>query len=455
MIRYGDMLTLDIIETNMLGNGVAKVDDMIVFCHGAVEGDVVTALVTEVKKNYAEADCVKIVSPSPHRRDAFCPYAAKCGGCVFDGVTYEHECAVKAKGISSALRREGIRFEVSEFIGTGLSGYRNKAVFRFDGEGRCGYSAAGTNDVAAVDKCLICNEKIGIIKNEVEKLLALNGKVAADGLTYLYIRYMKETDEASVVIGYTGEESLAPIAEELREALPYVKCVMRGRGKSPESKDEMFELLCGSSSIAAKVAGLDMEVSPSSFFQVNTSGAGVLCDAVCRLAALKDGERAADLYCGTGLFGLALAKSSPDSEVYGIELNDDAVRCANRNAAKNGIKNAFFLQGDSSELKSKAAIDSLDVAVVDPPRTGLSKRTVAELVKLSPERIVYVSCNPSTLARDLKQLSDHYSIKDIVGVDMFPRTKHVETVCCLYHQKKDFISVPYEPKNAEYLQQLK
>ena len=239
---------------------------------------------------------------------------------------------------------------------------------------------------------------------------------------------MKETDEASVVIGYTGEGSLVSVAEDFCAAMPFVKCVMRGREKSPESKSERFELLAGNDSISAIVKEIEMNVSPSSFFQVNTDGANILCDAVCRLAALSGGERAADLYCGTGLFGLALAKNSPDSEVYGIELNDDAVRCANRNAAKNGITNAFFLQGDSSELKSKASLDRLDVAVVDPPRTGLSKKTIAEIKELSPERIVYVSCNPSTLARDLKSLSEDYSIKEIVGVDMFPRTKHCESV---------------------------
>ena len=428
MIRYGDMLTLDIIETNMLGNGVAKADDMVVFCHGAVEGDRVMALVTEVKKNYAEADCVKVVAPSPHRQSAACPYAAECGGCVFDGVTYEHECTVKAKGISSALRREGIRIVTPALFATDISGYRNKAVFRFGDDKKCGFTAAGSNDFVRVEKCAICDERINEVKLEVENLLAGNENIAPDELTYLYIRYMKESDEAFVAVGYAGDESLVSFANELSAALPFVKCIARGSEKSPEARSERFELLAGEWTVSARVAGIDMDISPSSFFQVNTRGANILCDTVCRLAGLKEGERAADLYCGAGLFGLALAKSQPDSEVYGIELNDDSVRSANRNAAKNRLENAFFLQGDSSELKSKAAIDSLDVAVVDPPRTGLSKKTIAEIIDLSPERIVYVSCNPSTLARDIKLLSDSYSIKEIVGIDMFPRTKHCESV---------------------------
>ncbi len=428
MIRHGDMLTLDIIETNMLGNGVAKADDMVVFCHGAVEGDSVIALVTEVKKNYAEADCVKVVSPSPHRQSASCPYAAECGGCVFDGVTYEHECAVKAKGISSALRREGIRIGTPALFATDISGYRNKAVFRFGDDKKCGFTAAGSNEFVRIEKCAICDERINEVKLEVENLLAGNEEIAPNELTYLYIRYMKETGEASVAVGYTGDESLVSFANELTSSLPFVKSVMRGRRSSPEARDEKLELICGAEAISANVADIEVSVSPASFFQVNTRGAGALCREVVRFADLKDGERAADLYCGAGLFGLALAKGQPDSEVYGIELNDDSVRSANRNAAKNRLENAFFLQGDSSELKSKTGIDSLDVAVVDPPRTGLSKKTIAEIIDLSSERIVYVSCNPSTLARDLKTLSDNYSIKEVVGVDMFPRTKHCESV---------------------------
>lgn len=428
MIESGNTMMLDIIETNMLGNGVAKVDDMVVFCRGAVEGDTVAALVTDVRKNYAEAKCLEIVSPSKHRKDAACPHAAECGGCVFDGVTYDHETEVKKRGITSAMRREGILSVVSDFIGTECTEYRNKAVFHFDENKNCGFFAAGTDRFVKIEKCLICNNNINEIKNEVESLLKGDAAITADELTYLYIRYMKGTDEASVVIGYTGRADISALAENLSKRVTAVKCVMRGRESSPEAKGESFDLLFGREKLAARIADLDMEISPKAFFQVNRQGAEALCETVKSLADIKEGERAADLYCGTGLFGLALAKSSPKSEIYGIELNEDAVHDANRNAARNGIENAFFLAGDSSELVSKTGIDGLDVAIVDPPRTGLSKKTVAELKKLSPKRIIYVSCNPSTLARDIKSLSDSYDLKEVVGVDMFPRTKHVETV---------------------------
>ena len=431
MIMHGDVVTLEIVETNMLGNGVAKIDGAVVFCRGAIEGDVVTALVTDVKKNFAEARCLEVVAPSPYRRNAFCPYAASCGGCEFDGVDPEHEKTVKSKGIAASFRREGIRIDPPEVISCGTEGYRNKAVFHFDENGKCGFFAAETHEFVKIEKCFLCDGKINEIKNTVEELLALEKEVLPSALKYLYIRYMKETDEASVAIGYTRDADLTNFAEHLAEKLPYVKCVVRGEMNSPEAKDERFERLCGKEEISARVAELDFSVSPSSFFQINAEGACELLKTVVRFADLEDGERAADIYCGAGLFGLALAKNSPGAEVYGIELNVDAVRRANENAKKNGVKNAFFLQGDSSELTSKAGIDSLDVVVVDPPRTGLSKKTVAVLTKLSPKRIVYVSCNPSTLARDVKFLSENYSLQKVVGIDLFGRTKHCEVVALM------------------------
>ena len=183
----------------MYACGVAKSDGAVVFCHGAVAGDVVRALVTDVKKNYAEAECVEILSPSAHRCEG-CESAASCGGCAFTAVGYSHENEVKRAGIAAALRREGIRREVSEFFAPSPERYRNKAVFRFTGDGECGFSSVGTHDVAAIGDCPVCDGAIINIKNEAEKILRGECIAPAD-LTYLYIRYMKETDEASVVIG--------------------------------------------------------------------------------------------------------------------------------------------------------------------------------------------------------------------------------------------------------------
>ncbi|MBR6917096.1 MAG: 23S rRNA (uracil(1939)-C(5))-methyltransferase RlmD [Clostridia bacterium] len=428
MIGKGDRVTLDVIETNIFGCGVAKIDDMVVFCRGAVCGDEVSAVITDVKKNFAEAKALEIIKPSEHRRSPSCPYAAECGGCVFDGVTPEHEREVKRRGIEAAFRREKQKVRVSAFFSGEEIGYRNKALFHFDKDGKCGFYAEGTREFVRIEKCLLCDGRINEIKKTAEELIASDGGIDPAALTYLYIRYMKETDESFVVLGYRGEGDLSRFANALVNGGRRVAGVFRGHSEAPESKGERFELLEGDGTVTARVAGIDFEISPEAFFQVNNEGAEELCRAVCDMAKLKDGERAADIYCGAGLFGLALAKRTRGAEVYGIELRDAAVRGANRAAGANGIENAFFLQGDSSELAAKAGVDSVDVAVVDPPRSGLSKKTVDELVKLSPERIIYVSCNPSTLARDVASLGEHYTVSDVRGVDMFPRTRHVETV---------------------------
>lgn len=431
MVRCGDIMTLEIVGTNMLGNGVAKADNMVIFCRGAVEGDIVIANVTRVEKNYAEATVTKTLSPSIHRCPPRCHVASVCGGCVFDGVTDAHEENVKRDGVVAAFRREGIAVKSLNFIPTLTAEYRNKAVFHFDEEKRCGFFAAGTKNFVRIEKCCICDNAINFIKNEAERILSGIKEIPAADLTYLYIRYMKETDEATVALGCRGDRDVSRFARELMSACDSVVAVFRGIGDSPEAKGERLELVAGCESITARVAGLDFELSPSAFFQVNISGAEALCREVVRLADIKDGDVAADIYCGTGLFGLSIAKENPGAEIYGIELNTDAVKCANRNAAKNGIGNAFFLAGDSSELKAKTGIEKISAAVVDPPRTGLSKKTVCELTDLSPESIVYVSCNPSTLARDVKTLSDNYIIKDVSVVNMFPRTKHCEVVAHL------------------------
>ncbi|MCR5688736.1 MAG: 23S rRNA (uracil(1939)-C(5))-methyltransferase RlmD, partial [Clostridiales bacterium] len=368
MIKRGDTLTLDVTGTNIFARGVARADGMVVFCRGALAGDTVRACVTDVKKNYAEADCVKIEKPSPHRVTPACPHADECGGCVFSHVTREHEADVKRRAVADAFRREGIRIseDAVAFADTCGEGYRNKAVFHFDADGNIGFFADGTRDFVKIERCLSVSPAINDTAHKAEAILKEDGVLPRE-LTYLYIRYMKETDEASLALGYTGSASLDSFARKITDADCRVVGVARGRAASPESRDERFEKLSGRDFVSAAVGGISFDVPPASFFQVNLEGAEALIRAVTEYAAPKNGERIADIYCGAGLFALSLAKRAPGAEVYGIELNRDAVRAANETASKNGIKNAFFVAGDSSELKSKTGVDRFDTAVVDPP----------------------------------------------------------------------------------------
>ncbi len=433
MIKRGDILTLEITETNLFARGVARAEGMVVFCRGAVEGDVVRAAVTDVKKNYAEADCVEVLKPSDDRSDTACPHAERCGGCPFSHVTPSHEAKVKKQGVAAAFRRAGVEFDPERigFIDTPHEGYRNKTVFHFDAEGSVGFFAAGSNSFVKIENCFTADGRIVEIAKAAEKILKEEKAISPSDLTYLYIRYMKETDEATLSLGYRGTAPLDSFAERIMTAFPSVKGVLRGSEPTPEARDERLLVVRGASSVRAEVAGISFDVGAASFFQVNTRGAEALVDRVAEFAALKDGERAADIYCGAGLFSLALAKSAPGAEVYGIEKNPAAVASANRSAAKNGVSNAFFLEGDSAELSAKSGVDRFDVAVVDPPRTGLSPKTIEELRDAAPERIVYVSCNPATLARDVKLLSSGYTLAEVTAVNMFPRTGHCEVVCKL------------------------
>ena len=426
----GDMLTLCIEETNMMGSGVAKADGMVVFCDGTVAGDVAIALITEVKKSYAKAKPLKIVTPSPCRSDARCPHSTKCGGCGFSHITYEHEQFVKKCGVEASFRRCGsFKGEVKRLIPSKTEGYRNKAVFHFDENLKLGYYGGKTHAFAKIESCAIVHPVINNIMKETETLLQSEKSRFKGAFTYLYIRHMERTNSSSVVFGYKGDEDLLPVAKALEALCPSVKCVMKGKGEDP-SKDS-YKLVSGEEFITDEFLGMSLEMSPKAFYQVNSEAAEALCLEVSRLADLKKGQKCLDLYCGIGTIGLSVAKKNPTVEVWGVEINKKAAENAVRNAKKNSLSNAHFFSGDSAVFAEKTGIHDADCIIVDPPRAGLSNKTVKEIIGSNAEKIVYVSCNSSTMARDIKALSAHYSIKDVSAVDLFPKTLHIETVALL------------------------
>ena len=432
MIKKGDMLMLQIEDTNLMGRGVAKCEGLVIFCDGAVKGDTVISFITDVKKTWAEAKALKVSVPSPERRESLCPNFEKCGGCGLGHVTYDHETEVKKAGIEASFRRCGdFHGQVSEMITTSPEGYRNKSVFHFDSEKSAGFFSHGTRDYHAVDACEICHPEIIRIKGECEKLLKSDESIRPEELTYLYIRHMETTGESSVVLGYTGKSSLNNFAESLAKNLPSVKCVMRGTANSPEARNEKFALLFGKDRIRDIFCGMELEVSPASFYQVNHDAAEKMCGLISDLAELKPDDVCLDLYCGIGTIGLTVAKAYSDAKIYGIEINPQAASDAEKNAKANGISNAKFFSGDSRDFADKTGVQKADCIIVDPPRAGLSDKTIEEVLKFSPEKIIYVSCNPSTLSRDLKKFLSDYEMTKAIGVNMFPRTLHVESVILL------------------------
>ncbi len=435
-MHINDIIILKIDETNILGCGVARHCGMIVFCEGAIEGDTVKAVVTSVKSNYGTATTMEIISPSKHRIKPLCPYFGKCGGCTFSNITYEHELSVKKAAIENAFRRCGITdVYVSDILHGDEYNYRNKAVFRFDSEKNICFYARKSNDFAKVDECLTVSPAINIIMKESERLIKSSDSLSPSDLTYLYIRHMPKTDEASVTVGYKGENSLLNFATSLCKSLPNVKCIMQGKERNPESKKERLLPIFGSEKINGLFCSLKTEISPRAFFQVNHIVAEMICKTVSESSELEADDTFIDLYCGTGIIGLTVAAEHPYAKIIGVEINESSVKNAKENARANGITNAEFYCRDSADAAGLFN-ETVKCLAVDPPRTGLSKDTVSEIKNIAPKNIIYVSCNPSTLARDIKNLSDSYKINRVLSADLFPRTSHVETVVLMSRTKQ-------------------
>ncbi len=414
-----------------MGCGVAKYDGMIVFCDGAVEGDTAEVKIISRKANYATAHAEKILASSEHRIEPLCPYFGKCGGCAFSNVTYEHELNVKKRGIESAFRRCGSFFaKVDGIIYDNEYNYRNKAVFRFDNNKNIGFFAKKSNDFIKIEKCLAVDSSINIIMKECEKLLKNDNSIFSGDLTYLYIRYAQQTNEASVVIGYKGQKILFEFADHLLKKLSFVKCVMQGKEKNPESKKEKLRLIGGAPQIENIFSSLKFKISPDAFFQINQSVAEKICSLVADCAKLRENDIFLDMYCGTGIIGLSVAVKYPKAKIIGVEINESAVKNAVDTAKANGILNTEFHCSDSAQI-ANVYNGKVACLAVDPPRAGLSDTALKEIQSFSPERIIYVSCNPSTLSRDIKGLLCNYKIEKVIAADLFPRTSHVETIAIL------------------------
>ena len=424
-----EIFKTEIKEMNMLGNGIAKQDGCVIFCLGAVDGDVIEAEITQTKKNFKIAKILNIEKSSEHRCAIDCDHYDLCGGCMLRHINYEHELDIKRQSIETSFRRAGLAgLEVDEIISSDQEKYRNKAVFHFDSNGNVGYMSEGAHSIINIESCQICpDEFIKIAKYASSRL-----KNISQNLTYLFIRTNHDKSEFNVVIGKKkGHDiDLKSFAESLKEAFPSVVGVLSGEGDHPEENNN-FLTICGRSYVNTKFCDLNIKVSAASFFQVNYKAAEKLCRRAAELAAPMPGEFGADLYCGTGTIGLVTASLFAGSFITGVEINEKAVADARENAKNNGLENLGYYAGDSADFV-KNSYGAIDFAIIDPPRAGCSERMIKDLKKLKPNRIICVSCAPDTLARDLKKLTENdYTVSKVVMCDLFPRTKHVETVVLL------------------------
>ncbi|MCL2663002.1 MAG: 23S rRNA (uracil(1939)-C(5))-methyltransferase RlmD [Oscillospiraceae bacterium] len=364
--------TVTVTGYNSDGEGVSRLEDgRVVFIRGAARHDVLEVSVIWERSKITRAEIVRLISASPFRIESDCPVYPKCGGCDFRHITYEEELAAKLQCVNDALRRIGglpVEVEVKDILHTGqINGYRNKAVFHSTGNGTpFGFYQAGSRDIVPIEHCLLLKDDLN---NAIRDLNPNDTRV---------------TESITLRSGRSGVNM--PLEEEL-------------------------------DGLVFKVEG---------FFQVNTNAALLLFQKAREYARLTKEDTLIDLYCGVGALTLFIGRDA--SYALGIEHNPDAVKTARENAKCNSFSHIEFVNADAAEWVSD--LTTPDCVVVDPPRKGLSQGAVRKIFELSPKRLVYISCNPATLARDLKLLKG-YTIREICAVDMFPRTANIECCCLL------------------------
>ncbi|HMJ03262.1 MAG TPA: 23S rRNA (uracil(1939)-C(5))-methyltransferase RlmD [Conexibacter sp.] len=422
------------------GNGVARNDGYVVFVVGAVPGDRVRARITRPKRDYAEAITVEILEPSPERIPATAPHP----GVPWQVLPYERQLEVKQQQVEDALRRIGKLdgFEMEPIVpAVEQWRYRNKLEYSFgsddDGSLVFGFHAPGHWErIVPIDDCLIASERSNVASRQVLAWCLERGLTAYDRRTRegflrnLVVREGRRTGQIQVrLVTMPGELDVDGLAEAV-DCNGLLWTQFDGVGETTALGDT--ELVAGSDYLDEELSGLRFRISPHAFFQTNTEMAEKLYALVGEYAALRGFERVYDLYCGIGTIGLTLAPRA--AELWGLELIEPAIGDAISNARINEIDNARFFAGDVRlalrELVREAG--SPNVVVVDPPRAGLSQKVVRRMIDASPKRIVYVSCNPTTLAPNAAQLVEAgYVLRRVTPVDMFPQTPHIECVALL------------------------
>ena len=465
-MQKNDIVTADIEDIGVNGEGIGKVDGYTLFIKDAVIGDRVEAKVMKAKKNYGYARLMKILEPSEARVQPRCAFARKCGGCQIQEMSYEQQLAFKERKVRGNLERiGGFAPELLDRVtdpAVGMDepfGYRNKAQFPFgtDREGNpvTGFYAGRTHDIIANTDCAL---GVPVNREILEIILAFmkeyripsyDERTGQGLLRHVLIRYGFTTKEIMVCFVVNG--SSIPHVDELIRRL----CGIEGMTSitlSPNTRQtnvimgDSYQILWGQGYITDYIGNVRYQISPLSFYQVNPVQTEKLYSLALEYADLKGGETVWDLYCGIGTISLFLAQRA--GQVYGVEIVPQAIEDARRNAGINGIENAEFFVGKAEEVLpeyyEKYAREHVgesaraDVIVVDPPRKGCDEALLETIVKMQPERVVYVSCDSATLARDLKVLCGAgYELEKVRPVDMFPMTVHVETVVLLSQQKPD------------------
>ncbi len=442
-IKKNDDIKLNIEAMTSEGSAVGHYDGIAVFVRGAVPGDEIIAHIIKVSKKYLVATIKEIIKKSPLRIESDCPVSSKCGGCSFRNMTYDEELNYKKSRVEDALKRIGhIDTQVDDVIGADkLNHYRNKAQYPVnicDGELCAGFYAYKSHRIIPCSNCLLQNEDFEKCIEAFSEWIAASDITSYDEKTgkgllrHIYLRKAFGTGEIMACAVING--SNLPKQELLIKELCRIEniksiCININKKNSNVILGQTTKTIWGSETITDVLLGKKFVISPNSFYQVNHDQCEKLYSKAAEYADLNSDETLVDLYCGTGTIGITMADKA--KRVFGIEIVEQAVENAKLNAEINGITNAEFFCGDAYEGAKELERRNIkpDVVVLDPPRKGCQKELFDIIERMNPKRIVYVSCDSATLARDLAILKDkNYIAEKVTPVDMFPRTPHVECV---------------------------
>ena len=425
------------------GMGVARIDGCVVFVHGALRGEKCRVLILKTLKSVAFAKVLEVLEPSSERMESDCPYFPRCGGCTYRHIRYEEELRLKKQRVQDNLSRiGGSDVTVEEILGAqDTLRYRNKAQYPVSKDGAVGFYRARTHEVIECEHCLLVRPEADAAAEALREYMqschvaGYDEKTGRGLVRHLYVR-SNAAGESLICVLVNGdklpkEDRLVAL---LRDACPKCTGIVLGTNtkKGNVILGDRYRTLWGSDRLEDTLCGKTFRLSVPSFYQVNRVQAERLYAKAIEFAGLTGQETVLDLYCGAGTITLALSDHA--KKVLGAEIVPEAIDDARENAARNGVKNAEFFCGDASDVAKKLARENLrpDVITVDPPRKGLAADVVESIAEMQPGRVVYVSCDSATMARDVKRLADlGYTAQRACAVDMFPRADHVETVVLL------------------------
>ncbi|MDO5152213.1 MAG: 23S rRNA (uracil(1939)-C(5))-methyltransferase RlmD [Eubacteriales bacterium] len=433
------------------GQGVAHIEGCAVFIPNAIAGERVQVRIEKAQKTWATGKITALLEKSPHRVNRECPVAKLCGGCDFWHMDYEEECRLKAERVKTCLNRIGGENleEVPILSAPTCYGYRNKAQYPVaakKGRAYAGFFRAGTHDVVENSRCLILPRETDAVKDAVmdyvnQYRVPVYDETAHKGLLrHIYVRRGVVSGQVLVCLVLNGEKlpQVEALIARLQKIPGFTTLVLSVNTKKGNAVlGDKFITLYGPGYIEDTLCGLQFRLSPRSFYQVNHHQAQRLYEAAIAQAGITRQDTVLDLYCGVGTITLAMASAA--GRVIGVEVIPQAVEDARDNARRNHIENAEFFCGDAGQAALQLEKDGVrpDVVVVDPPRKGLNADTIEALHRMSPRRIVYVSCDPATLARDVALLKERgYELKNALAADLFPKCAHVESIV-LMSQVKD------------------